>query len=93
MATIAWSTQYPASDAIRYRVHGSGSGPTSWTLAYGTHSGTTGSNTFGRSHSSATIILSTGTYDFEVESTTTGGTTTYPIDGRNCTADCPTFSL
>ncbi len=89
LVTIAWSTQYPASDVIRYRPHGT----TAWTLAFGTHSGTSGSNTFGRQNSGATIILGNNTYDYEVESTTTGGTTSFPSDGQSCFSDCPTFSL
>lgn len=72
--TISWSTSYPATDAVYYRPDGSGS----WTLVPGTASGAAGGqNTLGEGNSGANFTgLTKGTYDYYVQSTTTGGATT-----------------
>ena len=88
-ATISWSANPAAANAIYYRV----SGTTTWTRAAGTNGGTTGSNTIGESASGAWVIVSSGAYDYYVASTTTGGTATFPLAGASCAPSCPTFTL
>lgn len=96
VVTISWLTQYPAQNDIYYRSVGS----TIWNHPGGTSSGSGGgSNTFGwSSRSGAAIIVGgKGTYQFYLQSATTGGTTTYPSSGASCTTSgsqaCPTFTL
>ncbi len=90
VVTIRWSVQFPATNDIFYRA-----GSTDpWVQASGTHSGTTGSNSFQRSsNNGGQITLPKGTYQYYVQSTTTGGTTTYPTDGATCSSDCQSFNL
>ena len=96
MATVSWTTNPAATDYVYYRVQGT----SSWSYVLVNASGYTGSATIGGSSTTAVTVVGSGTYQYYVLSTDSGGSTTWPgtfvaPTNTNCTSPCtfPTFTL